>query len=204
MTRLSLAQAALAAFVLSSGCGEVPLFVSADSMDGSVDAAVDAAEDAAVAADCGPPPPPQCVGTDVPRICFENVTACAGGVVEIPVHVEVDATCPLTLDQGGGFILAPFELANPRNIDTRAGVCVRREVVGASVEWAQLSSSTISQGCPDSFAAGVVDTLRLRVPADVPPGDYRPRALWGLIQSTVTSCATMRPARTPLIRVVAP
>lgn len=198
MNQPRLVQAALVAFVLSSGCGDVPLFVSADALDASIDASADAATN------CGPPPPPQCVGTDVPRICFENVTACAGGVVDIPVHVEVDAACPLTLDQGGGFILAPFELANPRNIDTRAGLCVRREVVGASVEWAQLSSSTISDGCPDSFAAGVVDTLRLRVPADVPPGDYRPEALWGLIQSSVMSCATMRPARTPLIRVVAP
>lgn len=195
MTRLTFLRAV--ALLALSGCGDVPLFVSADSIDASVDALGDAA------ASCGPPPPPQCVGSDVPRICFENVTACAGGVVEIPVYVEVGDTCPLTFDQGAGFVLAPFELDNPRNIDTRTGVCLRREVVGASVEWAQLSSGTISQGCADSLAAGLVDTLRLRVPTDVPPGDYRPEALWGLIQSTVSSCATMRPAQTPLIRVVA-
>ncbi|MFK8004006.1 MAG: hypothetical protein AB8H86_30860 [Polyangiales bacterium] len=187
----------IATVALSAGCGEVPLFVSADSVDASVDVSGDGATN------CGPPPPPQCVGTDVPRVCFENVTACAGGVVEIPVYVELDDACPQTLDQGGGFVLAPFELANPRNIDSRTGVCLRREVVGESIEWAQLSSATISQGCPDSLAAGVVDVLRLRVPADTAPGDYRPRALWGLIQSTVPACATMRPVQTPLIRVVA-
>ncbi|MEM9072836.1 MAG: hypothetical protein AAGE52_30295 [Myxococcota bacterium] len=180
---------------LSAGCGDVLVF---DTRDASLDASLDGGTRVDAACE-GAPPPPQCSAMGPAGICFENVSACAGEEVDVPVIVQGEG-CPATFDQGAGIQAGPFELANPQLLDPSVGRCLRRETVGDSFEWAQLSEATIAEGCPATFARGTVDRLRLRIPEDVPPGDYRLEGLWGLIQSE-GECGTMAPALGPLIRV---
>ncbi len=174
--------------LLVVGCQDGAVFEFAD---GSVRA--DSGSDAA----CGVVAP-QC--TDGPaRVCFENAAACSGDVVEVAVVVLGDG-CPGSGDQGGGFELGPFELVNPQSVDSTVGRCLRREIVGDSVEWSQLSSATLPMGCPDSYPRGEVDRILLRVPEDLAPGEYPLTGLWGLVQGE-GACGTMDPALGPTITV---
>ncbi|MEM9188833.1 MAG: hypothetical protein AAGF12_06640 [Myxococcota bacterium] len=182
---------------LTGACGDVVLFETRDS--GHADASLDANLDGT--APCGQAPPPQCGTNREPRICFENVAGCVGDVIEVPVFVEAPTGCGESFDQGGGIELGPFSLENPQNIDPSMARCLRREVIAGSIEWGRLSSDSIPDGCPATFGVGFVDTLRLRIPSDLPPGDYVQQGIWGLIESEEPACASMLPAQGPIIRV---
>ena len=185
------------------GCGEVVLFESVDAASAG-DAQVDGAEladaelaDGSVACTISIPAA-QCTGSAA-RVCFENVGTCPGAEFDIVVHIQGEG-CPPTQDQGGGVQLGPFELVNAQNVDPTSGRCLRRNIVDDTLEWGQLSSGTLSSGCPESYERGVVDRIRLRAPADIAPGDYRLAGVWGLIES-VDACGTMSPVVGPTVRI---
>lgn len=130
-----------------------------------------------------PPMPKHCDVTSVSgKVCLENAQGRAGDVVEIAVVLLGGSGCAIANEANGRFSYdyARFEIQNPADVQE----CRTRRVGPDPVDPAKSSffwggfGENVVPGCAD-IPIGRVDTIRLKIAAGTPPGDYDVTALEG-------------------------
>lgn len=123
-----------------------------------------------------PPMPLHCTGTLIePDVCIENAQGHPGDVVDVDLVLLGSASCTMAGEANGHILFDTAHFTVDNQVEQVA--CRTRKVgPGGSgsddLMWDAFGDGSLG-GCPSTLPLGKVDTVKVKIAAGTPAGDYK-------------------------------